>query len=78
MMETNEKIYDAAIVGCGPAGLSAAVNLRVRNMDLILLGADFCSPKLYKAENVDNYLGFYGISGQELRIISLNMLERWA
>lgn len=67
MLNTQEKIHDVAIVGCGPAGLSAAINLKIRNMDFILLGVDFCTPKLYKAEKVNNYLGFNNISGQELR-----------
>jgi len=67
MLDNKEKIYDTAIVGCGPAGLSAAINLKIRNMEFIMLGVEFCTPKLYKAENVDNYLGFYNISGEELR-----------
>ncbi|MFP4015478.1 MAG: NAD(P)/FAD-dependent oxidoreductase [Halanaerobiales bacterium] len=62
-----DKIHDLAIVGCGPAGLSAAINARIRNTDMLLFGTEFCSPKLYKAENVDNYLGFHNITGEELR-----------
>jgi thioredoxin reductase (NADPH) len=61
------KIYDLIIVGCGPAGLSAAVNARIREKDFLLLGGDFCSPKLHKAPWIDNYLGIYHLTGEELR-----------
>lgn len=66
-MSKEEKIYDLAIVGCGPAGLSAAVNAKARSLDLIILGSEFCSPKMYKAPEINNYLGFYDLNGQELR-----------
>lgn len=60
-------IYDLAVVGCGPAGLSAAVNARIRDKNLILLGGEFCSPKLERAPAVENYLGLPGVAGNELR-----------
>ncbi len=58
---------DIAIIGCGPAGLSAAVNAKVRGKKLAVFGPGMCSPKLHKSPHIDNYLGFYGISGEELR-----------
>jgi thioredoxin reductase (NADPH) len=58
---------DIAIIGCGPAGLAAAINAKIRGRSLALLGSGFCSPKLHKAPHVDNYLGFHNISGEELR-----------
>ncbi|NMA69821.1 MAG: NAD(P)/FAD-dependent oxidoreductase [Desulfitobacterium sp.] len=67
--------YELAIVGCGPAGMSAALNAKIRNKDFILLGGDFCSPKLAKAPHVDNYLGFSNITGEELRQNFLKHLE---
>ncbi|HLV09228.1 MAG TPA: FAD-dependent oxidoreductase [Halanaerobiales bacterium] len=66
-MSTEKKVYDVAIVGCGPAGLSAAVNAKARNLDFIILGSEFCSPKMYKAPEINNYLGFFEVSGEELR-----------
>ena len=33
-----EQRYSIAIVGCGPAGLSAALNARIRKKSLILFG----------------------------------------
>lgn len=63
-MENN---YDLIIVGCGPAGLSAAINARIREKNFLLLGGEICTAKLQKAPHVENYLGFPEISGQELR-----------
>lgn len=59
--------YDIAIVGSGPAGLSAAINSRVRNKNIILFGSADFSNKLIKAPKVNNYLGFYDITGTELK-----------
>lgn len=60
------ELYDLAILGCGPAGLSAAVNATIRNKKVIVLGAEVCSPPLRKAPKIDNYLGFPGVSGKDL------------
>lgn len=62
-----EQQYDLIIVGCGPAGLSAAINARIREKNLLLLGGEVCTAKLQKAPHVENYLGFHDLSGQDLR-----------
>lgn len=62
-----EKRYDIAIIGSGPAGLEAAVNAKIRNKDIIIFGSKELSLKLTKAPKINNYLGFYGISGSELK-----------
>lgn len=43
---TEPEIYDIAIVGCGPAGVSAAVNAAIRRKKLILFGGEFCTTKM--------------------------------
>jgi thioredoxin reductase (NADPH) len=58
---------DIAIIGCGPAGLSAAVNVKARNRSLLLVGPKLCSTSLHKAHKINNYLGLPGLSGEELR-----------
>ena len=63
----NKKTYDVAIIGCGPAGLSAAVNASIRRKSIILLGGELCTPKLQKSPLVSNYLGFPEIDGRSLR-----------
>lgn len=59
--------FDMVIIGCGPAGLSAAINARARNKKVVVVGGDFCSPKLHRSPIIDNYLGFPQIKGEELR-----------
>jgi thioredoxin reductase (NADPH) len=59
--------YDIAIIGSGPAGLSAAVNANIRNKNLILFGNAELSHKLVKAPKINNYLGFHDITGLELK-----------
>ena len=61
------KLLDLVIIGCGPAGLSAAINARVRGKEFKLFGVKLCSPALHKAHRIDNYLGFHEINGEELR-----------
>jgi len=58
--------YDLAILGCGPAGLSAAINATIRNKKVIVIGSDICSPPLHKAQKINNYLGIPEGSGEEL------------
>ncbi|HBP64509.1 MAG TPA: thioredoxin reductase [Desulfosporosinus sp.] len=66
-LQTIKKHYELAILGCGPAGMSAALNAKIRNRDFILLGSELCSPKLSKAPRVENWLGFPEITGEDLR-----------
>ena len=60
--------YDIAIVGSGPAGLSAAINAKIRNKNIIVFGNENLSKKITTAPSVDNYLGFYDISGEDLKV----------
>lgn len=59
-------IYDCAIIGAGPAGLSAAVNLAQTNRSVIVFTTKEEDSSIYRAPEVNNYLGFFGVSGKEL------------
>lgn len=59
-------IYDTAIIGTGPAGLSAAINLKLHNKEVIWFGAKNFSTKVEKSEKIANYPGFGYISGKDL------------
>ena len=61
------KRYDIAIIGTGPAGLEAAINAKIRNKNIILFGSKELSQKLVKAPKVNNFLGFYNLTGKELK-----------
>jgi thioredoxin reductase len=57
--------YDVAIVGGGPAGLSAAIVLARACRRIVLF--DHGKPRNYAAEMVNGFLGLKGISPEELR-----------
>ncbi len=59
-------IYDAAIIGSGPAGLSAALNLKIHGKSFIWFGDPGFSEKVRKAELVSNYPGLCPLRGTEL------------
>lgn len=59
-------MYDIAIVGAGPAGLSAAINADIRNQHTVVFAGREETTYLDKAPDIDNYLGFPNINGLEL------------
>lgn len=58
--------YDVAIIGTGPAGLSAAITLKIRNKKIILFGSKQLSTKVEKAHEIQNYLGIPAVAGEDL------------
>ena len=70
-----DELYDVAVIGCGPAGLSAAINCKIRNKNTLLLGVDLCSEKMHKSPYIFNYLGFSQIKGEDLRTAFLKHVE---
>jgi len=59
-------MIDIAIIGAGPAGLSAAINAYARGRSSVVLGRFRESSFIYKAEKIDNVLGLPGLSGREI------------
>lgn len=59
-------MYDTAIVGTGPAGLSAALNLQLHEKSLLWFGSKQMSDQVEKAEQIVNYPGFGSLTGRQL------------
>ena len=57
---------DIAIIGTGPAGVSAAITATIRNKKVLLIGSRQLSEKMAKAHEIRNYPGFPAVSGADL------------
>lgn len=68
--------YDCIIIGSGPAGLSAAINLKTYQKNFLWFGNAQLSEKVQKAEKVVNYPGMPEITGQELAAAFVEHKER--
>lgn len=69
-------MYDVAIIGSGPAGVSAAINLKIHNKMFIWFGSASLSKKAARAELINNYPGLPEISGSQFAWTLLNHIER--
>ena len=58
--------YDVLILGGGPAGMSAALNVRARGRSALVVSNPLEENPLWKAEKVDNHLGMPAQSGAEM------------
>ena len=59
-------MFDVAIIGTGPAGLSAALTLKLHNKDIIWFGSAELSDKVGKSEKIANYPGVPMVGGTDL------------
>lgn len=58
--------YDVLVLGGGPAGLSAALNVRARGKSVLVISNPLSENPLWQAEKVDNHLGMPAQSGAEM------------
>ena len=58
--------YDIAIIGTGPAGISAAITAKIRNKNILLAGSRELTKKLESAREINNYPGFPAVKGEKL------------
>lgn len=65
-------IYDAVVIGAGPAGVSAAIYLKRAGISPLVVESGVSS--LVKAAKIENYYGFSG-SGKELYEFGLKQLD---
>ena len=77
-------IYDAAIIGTGPAGLSAAINLKLHEKSVIWFGSAAMSQRVERSEMIANYPGIPMVTGPQLnaayrehaRLLGLEITDR--
>ncbi|HDR06061.1 MAG TPA: NAD(P)/FAD-dependent oxidoreductase [Candidatus Coatesbacteria bacterium] len=70
------KTAAAAVVGCGPAGIAAAVQLARHGVEYLLFEGRRPGGLLWNAHRVENYPGFPGgVPGPELAGLFLRQLE---
>jgi thioredoxin reductase (NADPH) len=66
-IDERNRIYDVAVVGAGPAGLSTAVYAASEGLSVIVFDARAFGGQAGASARIENYLGFpTGISGQAL------------
>ena len=68
--------YDIAIIGTGPAGVSAALTAKNRNKSILLLGSRQMSEKVAKAHEIRNYPGLPFVKGEDLAAAFRDQLDR--
>ena len=57
-------MLEIAIIGAGPAGLSAGINAIARGKTVRIFSSE--SNYLLRAEKVNNYLGLYDVDGRQM------------
>ena len=60
------KVYDCAIVGAGPAGITAAIYAKRAELDCCIIEKEMPGGQVNKTSVVENYPGFTSISGPDL------------
>ena len=75
--------FDCVIVGCGIAGMTAAIYLKRANVNFCIIDYDAPGGTLNKVKTISNYPGFKEISGPELafrvfeQVSSLDILIKY-
>ena len=58
--------FDIAVIGAGPAGMSAAVYARRAGLSVVVFEGEMCGGQMILTPEVENYPGIAKISGAEL------------
>lgn len=68
-------MIDTAIVGAGPAGISAALTLKALKKEILLFGSGQLSAKIRAAEEIRNYPGLPSVTGSQMQAAFLKQLR---
>src|SRR6202142_734071 len=73
-----DKVYDVAVVGSGPAGLSTAVYAASEGLSVAVCDGRALGGQAGASARIENYLGFpTGISGQALTARAFNQAQKF-
>ncbi len=73
-----ERVYDAAIVGAGPAGLAAAVYAASEGLSALVIDCRAFGGQAGASSRIENYLGFpTGITGVALMARAYNQAQKF-
>lgn len=61
-----ENIYDAVVIGAGPAGITAAIYLKRAELNCAIIEKEMPGGQINKSSVVENYPGFTKITGPDL------------
>jgi thioredoxin reductase (NADPH) len=70
--------YDVIVVGSGPAGISAGINIANRSRTVAVMGGQAPFGRMRQARSIPNYPGFTFTSGEDLAAAFLRHLEEFA
>jgi len=74
----DDKVYDVAVVGCGPAGLATAVYGASEGLSVAVLDARAFGGQAGASARIENYFGFpTGISGLALTARAFNQAQKF-
>jgi thioredoxin reductase (NADPH) len=73
-----QRLYDLAVVGAGPAGLSTAVYAGSEGLSVLMLDSHAFGGQAGASSRIENYLGFpTGISGMALMARAYNQAQKF-
>jgi thioredoxin reductase (NADPH) len=73
-----DRVYDVAVVGSGPAGLSTAVYAASEGLSVVVCDGRAFGGQAGASARIENYLGFpTGISGQALAARAFNQAQKF-
>lgn len=67
--------YEVAIVGAGPAGITAAIYLKRANINCVIIEKEMLGGQLNKSSEIENYPGYTKIQGPDLAMKFYEQIE---